>query len=371
GFTRLDALNRIGNAVFAKGLERPENYAPINAPVNYPHLWTTPWFNWVQYDGSIMQPLIRNSGEALGLEAAINLTKGEKATRKGHSNAQYSSSVPVPNLHDIEKWVAGKHPLKDELKDNYPSYEKKDLPTFTGLQSPKWPFVNKNEVLDIAKVSHGKRLYKKHCQKCHLPSFDDPEFWTDTYWEKISYTKDDNHMTTKEKYLKMEIIPLGEINTDPAQATILEQRTVDIVGLGIETEICVKATPATGTLDCNNGDDCNKKWGDTEKSMDWKLTYVPFKDSATASFALALGAVVDQTNKRWFEQNYTTKHWQDVYEGGRPNCLQAAQGYKARPLNGVWATAPFLHNGSIATIYDLLSTQTQRPTFVELGSLEF
>src|SRR5690625_4879297 len=28
--------------------------------------------------------------------------------------------------------------------------------------------------------------------------------------------------------------------------------------------------------------------------------------------------------------------------------------YKARPLNGIWATAPYLHNGSVPTLYDLL-----------------
>jgi hypothetical protein len=28
--------------------------------------------------------------------------------------------------------------------------------------------------------------------------------------------------------------------------------------------------------------------------------------------------------------------------------------YKARPLDGIWATAPYLHNGSVPTLYDLL-----------------
>ncbi|MFX7412378.1 hypothetical protein ABTI97_18860, partial [Acinetobacter baumannii] len=28
--------------------------------------------------------------------------------------------------------------------------------------------------------------------------------------------------------------------------------------------------------------------------------------------------------------------------------------YKARPLNGIWASPPYLHNGSVATLYDLL-----------------
>ena len=59
GFGRLDALNRIGNQVFSKNTGQRENYAPIDAPVNYPHIWTASWFDWVQYDGSIMQPLIR------------------------------------------------------------------------------------------------------------------------------------------------------------------------------------------------------------------------------------------------------------------------------------------------------------------------
>ena len=28
--------------------------------------------------------------------------------------------------------------------------------------------------------------------------------------------------------------------------------------------------------------------------------------------------------------------------------------YKARPLTGIWATAPYLHDGSVPTLYDLL-----------------
>lgn len=34
--------------------------------------------------------------------------------------------------------------------------------------------------------------------------------------------------------------------------------------------------------------------------------------------------------------------------------------YKARPLNGIWATAPYLHNGSVANLYQMLLPDTQR-----------
>jgi mono/diheme cytochrome c family protein len=42
--------------------------------------------------------------------------------------------------------------------------------------------------------------------------------------------------------------------------------------------------------------------------------------------------------------------------------LQANKGYIAPPLDGVWATAPYLHNGSIPTLDDLLNSP-QRPAY--------
>jgi hypothetical protein len=41
--------------------------------------------------------------------------------------------------------------------------------------------------------------------------------------------------------------------------------------------------------------------------------------------------------------------------------------YKARSLNGIWATAPYLHNGSVPSLYDLLLPK-KRDTDPELGA---
>jgi mono/diheme cytochrome c family protein len=41
--------------------------------------------------------------------------------------------------------------------------------------------------------------------------------------------------------------------------------------------------------------------------------------------------------------------------------LQGAQGYVAKPLAGVWLQAPYLHNGAVPTIADLLRTAAERP----------
>ena len=45
--------------------------------------------------------------------------------------------------------------------------------------------------------------------------------------------------------------------------------------------------------------------------------------------------------------------------------------YKARPLNGIWATAPYLHNGSVPTLYHLLLPAKDRPKSFTIGSREF
>ncbi|MBL8699111.1 MAG: hypothetical protein JNK67_12100 [Alphaproteobacteria bacterium] len=47
--------------------------------------------------------------------------------------------------------------------------------------------------------------------------------------------------------------------------------------------------------------------------------------------------------------------------------MQAAQGYVARPLVGVWLLAPYLHNGSVPTLADLLAPPAERPAVFHRG----
>ncbi|MEO1576761.1 MAG: hypothetical protein AAFU65_17575, partial [Pseudomonadota bacterium] len=44
--------------------------------------------------------------------------------------------------------------------------------------------------------------------------------------------------------------------------------------------------------------------------------------------------------------------------------------YKARPLDGIWASAPYLHNGSVPTLRDLLEPPDQRPSRFYVGGRE-
>ncbi|HTE26106.1 c-type cytochrome [Flavitalea sp.] len=59
---------------------------------------------------------------------------------------------------------------------------------------------------------------------------------------------------------------------------------------------------------------------------------------------------IDWFNKSWF----TT--------GDHPARLEPFNGYIAPPLDGIWATAPYLHNGSVPTLEGLLNS-TKRPQY--------
>ncbi len=53
-----------------------------------------------------------------------------------------------------------------------------------------------------------------------------------------------------------------------------------------------------------------------------------------------------------------------------PVIWRATGQYLARPLNGVWATAPYLHNGSVPTLWDLLHP-SDRPAKFIVGTREY
>ncbi|MEP9349907.1 di-heme-cytochrome C peroxidase [Xanthobacter sp. KR7-225] len=49
----------------------------------------------------------------------------------------------------------------------------------------------------------------------------------------------------------------------------------------------------------------------------------------------------------------------------------APPAYKTGPLAGIWATGPFLHNGSVPTVYDLLAPEEERPKTFYVGATRY
>jgi mono/diheme cytochrome c family protein len=64
----------------------------------------------------------------------------------------------------------------------------------------------------------------------------------------------------------------------------------------------------------------------------------------------------DMYNQSWFSQE-KSGWFGDDYK------VQVTAGYQAPPLDGIWATAPYFHNGSVPTLYNVLNSKTRPKIF--------
>ncbi len=294
GFARTDALALIGNRVFGQ-LGRA-NLDIADAPVNFPHLWDTSWYEWVQYNASIRLPMIRNIGQALGVGALVNLNP-----KKGK---RFSSTVNVENLHLMEDQLGGDEP-------------------FDGLGSPRWPEHILGSI-NPAKAQRGRQLYDRYCTQCHLAPVEDLI---------AQYTEPDSDNWTipntyGKRFLKLKKIDIEQIGTDPGQALNIYRRVVHANGRTV---------------------------------------------SAAEALYLVAGLV---RNHVYRDRNLTDQQqaqWNRYREARKDQGLPVAANlaYKARPLNGIWATPPFLHNGSVPNLYELLSPVSERSKKFYLGSKSY
>ena len=69
-------------------------------------------------------------------------------------------------------------------------------------------------------------------------------------------------------------------------------------------------------------------------------------DSLYAQY-IQQSAIVDWYNSSWFATSEPQSSFEPSY------------GYVAPPLDGIWASAPYLHNGSVPTVYELLKSDAR------------
>jgi mono/diheme cytochrome c family protein len=64
-------------------------------------------------------------------------------------------------------------------------------------------------------------------------------------------------------------------------------------------------------------------------------------------------------------------HYNSTWLGAIHPVNVKREGYQAPPLDGIWATAPYLHNGSVPTLHALLSSSTRPQRFTRPPSTDF
>jgi RoxA-like, cytochrome c-like/Cytochrome c len=351
GYGRTDALARIANTVFGDHIQAG-NYAVGNAPVNYPPVWNIWKFDWVQYNASVSQPMARNIGETMGTGAKYALL--DRYGNPLPTDQRYRSSALLDNLHTIEV-------------------------TLRKLRPPVWD----EDVLgpiDREKAARGKTLFDEHCVQCHGPHIAPPAL--KTLNAPLKGPNDPEWI--------VKTLCVDDIGTDPNTALNFYDAKVDLTKTGLtaddlrgiarrELEIWTKRERVylQGEIAQLTGDPANAaqvaqlqtKLAGLDDSMAQALSEI---DPARLSVGQGLSYVGMLLREKAYADKGLTPSQQDEMDGfGTLDLPQVIAAYKPRPLAGTWATAPFLHNGSVPTIYDLLSPVAERPKTFRVGSREY
>lgn len=181
------------------------------------------------------------------------------------------------------------------------------------LQPPKWPGETFG-MLDAMLVKRGADLYKQNCASCHAVLSDDPN-----------------------QVANVTPVPLLAVGTDPNMTVNYHTR---IVKTGV-----LEGLPMFGPD--------SPKFGATAHMMD-VMNHVAVH--------------WDVNEKAGMKSDPYVLMPQDL-PGYKDNINN--WGYEAKPLNGIWATAPFLHNGSVASLDQLLLPGSQRMKTFYVGTTSY
>ncbi|MGN0920650.1 MAG: di-heme-cytochrome C peroxidase [Cellvibrio sp.] len=295
GFARLDAFGRIYNRIFAHLTPGTDNFRPATAPVNYPFLWDTPQHDFVQWNGigdnADDGHVGRNTGEVLGVFASFDLTNQSQTVG-------YPSSALLKELMEMEAQLAK-------------------------LVSPSWRELANIGILppiDDDLAARGKEVYHNYqCHQCH---------------KLIDSRAADRQITAQ-------FASLNRIKTDPLMALnalqyegnsgLLEDRPISLRDPS-GPKFASRSSGLVALSHVTEGVILNALSGST---MDL---------SAQTRSGFAGGSGTEYLSQTVKHLDFTRVDKRD------PTSLLA---YKARPLNGIWATAPYLHNGSVPTLEDL------------------
>jgi len=341
GFARMDAFGRIFNNSLV-AVKSPDRIHP-SAPVSYPFLWNTVRADVVQWTGNapngFIGSLARNVGEVVGVF-------GEIQTDVKPLPHGYASSVNFKNLNKIEK-------------------------SLKWLKPPTWP-ENILGKLDHQKVQAGAAIFKElHCDHCH-PKINPWAWIPPISWLPFVKTFK-SHLTQLEDTDKEE-----GVHTDRRAAVLIRdsygnsgalagtrklftfsEKYKNVEAVRVFTEDTVVRTLIGKVTDKKLKNDTGSKVHLQGTGLD---TYGDLNDLMPSSAADAANAADAAST--------TSAPRRKVYMNAKAN-KNIPLVYRARPLDGIWATGPFLHNGSVPTLYDLLLPEAKRPKTFALGNREF
>jgi len=337
GAGRLDAVGMIFNRV--SGLDIgpppdfmiPDNIKPADSPVRYPFLWNAPLQDKTQWpgfanNGSDILGLARNVGEVLGVFATF------EPKRQG----------PIINfLNNNSANFDGLGKLEDLVRQIGP---------------PKWPWK-----IEPALAAQGKLIFERDpanggCNECHGIKDGDVRFPFIKTWK----TSIQNVGTDTRQYdvlawrartgvLEGAYIPLA---TDPLKENdlVLNILATSVIGSIAEHVLTGGAASTNARVAASP----ELRSPETPESIGLARLPPTLQDLPTAFNTPNTVEASRQARQQGVER-------------ASPSPPPPRGAYEARVLQGIWAAAPYLHNGSVPTLAELLKPSARRKSQFSVG----
>ncbi len=315
---RLDAVTMIFNRVTGLDIGEPpsyliaENIYPADAPTRYPFLWNaarqdkTQWPGFAD-NGNDLLGLARNLGEVYGVFAVLHPKK-----TNGFSllNRDYlgNNSANFEGLWRLEEliWKIG---------------------------PPKWPWQIDQALADTGKEIFDRPSSNGGCVECH--------------GEKPGA----NRFTIRGTWAT----PIQDVGTDNRECKILARTVKTGIMEGAKIPFLTERLKATDTA-------FNVLSTAVLGSIFQKVTSFG-TTSATGAAAGEMAELPPQLE----QLEGAFRKVKPPAPGLATSAAKSGCAYEARVLQGIWAAAPYLHNGSVPTLEALLLPASERPASFKLG----
>ena len=276
-------------------------------PAKFPQVWGFKDYSWLEWTLNTDTVLERNFTETLGAGATVVLDPAAGASL-------FNSSISINNLHDLE-WL-----------------------TYY-IDPPRWP---------------AELFGRRRCGPGGTRQGAVQAIAARTVTNMVPNDR------TETGLLRLRGRSLDIAGTDPAAALRISCPVPDIGAIDV----------ASRPLTAEQADllkDCAGVTAETRQAKGFASVTQKVVDEIKKKAYAAEG--IDEVRRRKIEDLDRRKKvvWRDTLLDTAP----PDGPYAARPLHGIWAAAPYLHNGSVPTLHDLLLPPEQRPKQFALGSREF
>ena len=361
----IESINLLAPFISRNDFYEKGNCQAADVPVNIPHIWGTNNFSGGHYASEETNVTGRNFGAAMtGFGANRLEVKPKVILDLAIGDDQKFLSIDRDNLLYPETTIK----LSD-LDANQKWFDTLKAPTWQGLVEAG--VVDPMSDEEITQANLGKDLYNAKCSSCHGAYVG--QVGEGGYLTPVSVTNPNKHGA--------QFWDLVRVPTD--QKVEGSEETINVIGTdlarnrrdGIESN---KTLPKTLVPKFNElfAGDPNFEQIDEDGDR-----------TVAARFYRQFWVLATLRNQVQLEpkqtQNYGAQEAREMLFGCRDidelrKEIIVADAYKARPLDGIAFTGPYLHNGSVPTLWDLFSTSkkenahgAKRPDSFDVGCLNY